>query len=283
MAEESKTYVFGQDNNAVYSMLASMCQNKGIDPSVLACMKNNSFNGEGGWLWVIFLFFLMGWGNYGGFGRNGGLANEINNDYGRDLLMQAINGNGTALSQLATTLNCDVNAIQSAINQVQSSISCVGNQVGMTGQQIINSIQAGNQSIASQLAQCCCNTQQSILKMGYDNQISTLNQTNQLGSKIDNQTNIINDKFCALEMRDMQAKINQLQEDKSTLQAHISNANQTAALQNYIASVVTPIANEVSTIKAQLPQTVTLPYSCATAVPTALAYQYGYNSQNLWF
>lgn len=283
MAEESKTYVFGQDNNAVYSMLASMCQNKGVDPSILACMKNNGFAGEGSWLWVIFLFFLMGWGNYGGFGRNGGLANEINNDYGRDLLMQAINGNGNAITQLASTLNCDVNAIQASLNQLQTNLCNVGNQIGMTGQQVINAIQAGNQSISSQLAQCCCNTQQSILKMGYDNQISTLNQTNQLGGKIDTQTQVINDKFCALELRDMQSKISQLQEDKSALQAHISNANQTAAIQNYIASVVTPLATEVSAIKAKLPQTVTLPYSCATAVPTALAYQYGINNQNLWF
>lgn len=38
------------------------------------------------------------------------------------MLLQAINGNGNAISQLATTLNCDINAVQSAINSVQSQI-----------------------------------------------------------------------------------------------------------------------------------------------------------------
>jgi len=39
---------------------------------LLAMNKNNGFGGEGGWfMWVIFLFFLMGWGEngWGGFGR----------------------------------------------------------------------------------------------------------------------------------------------------------------------------------------------------------------------
>lgn len=56
------------------------------------------------------------------------------------MLLQAINGNGNAISQLATTLNCDINAVQSAINSVQSQIQSVGNQVGMSGQQVINAI-----------------------------------------------------------------------------------------------------------------------------------------------
>jgi len=55
-------------------------------------------------------------------------------------LLQAINGNGNAISQLATTLNCDVNAIQTAINSVNSGVSRVGNQVGLTGQQVVNAI-----------------------------------------------------------------------------------------------------------------------------------------------
>jgi hypothetical protein len=35
---------------------------------------------------------------------------------------------------------------------VQSAIQNVGNQVGLSGQQVINSIQSGNQAIASQMA-----------------------------------------------------------------------------------------------------------------------------------
>jgi hypothetical protein len=38
-----------------------------------------------------------------------------------------------------------------------------------------------------------------------------------LGAKIDYQTSIINDKFCQLEMREMQNKIDTLREEKSAL------------------------------------------------------------------
>lgn len=121
---ESKTYVFGNEgstsNNGMLGLLAPLLQKQGVDPNVLLAMKgNNGFGGEGGWfMWVIFLFFLMGWGGngWGGFGNNGrgGLANEINNDYGRGLLMDAIGGNRNALSNLATQLNCTEGQIQSA-------------------------------------------------------------------------------------------------------------------------------------------------------------------------
>lgn len=289
---DSKIYMFPESNNGnLIGMLAPLLQQKGIDPNILLAMKDqNSYEGNQ-FLWIIFLFFLMCWGgNFGNRGATDGLSNQINNDYGRDLLLQAINGNGTAISQLATTLNSDINTVQTAISAVNTGISTVGNQVGLTGQQVVNAIQNGNQQIAAQMTQCCCDNKLLITNQGYENRISTLEQTNQLGSKVDsgtssitnaiaNQTALINDKFCALEMRDMQSKINQLQEEKSTLQNHINNANQTSQIQGYIASIVNPIAQEVNAIKSAQPVTVTLPYSCATAVPTALAASYGLTSQ----
>ena len=60
---ESKVFMFPETNNSILSMLAPLLQQKGIDPNVLLASRNNSsFGGEGGWfMWVIFLFFLMGW------------------------------------------------------------------------------------------------------------------------------------------------------------------------------------------------------------------------------
>lgn len=37
---EAKTYVFGQDNNSMMSMLAPLLQQRGVDPNVLLAMKN---------------------------------------------------------------------------------------------------------------------------------------------------------------------------------------------------------------------------------------------------
>lgn len=261
MTEESaKTYVFDSARGS-------------MDPSTLLALMNGGNGGFGGgnWMWIIFLFFLYGWGGnglFGGRGTAGGLGAEINGDYGRSLLLQAINGNGTAISQLASTLNCDVNAIQSAINSVQQSVASVGTQVGMTGAQVTSAINAGNQALSSQLAQCCCDNKLLITTQGYENRIATAEQTAFLGAKIDNQTNIITDKFCDLEKRELQNKIDSLREQNSTLMGQISNANQTAAIQSYVSSLVTPIAQDVASLKACQPPTINVPYPNVAAVPT---------------
>lgn len=228
---ESKTVIYSPDSgmaggNGMMAMLAPLLQQRGIDPNLLVALNgkngNNGFGGDGSWLlWVIFLFFLFplmgrgGWGNGFGGGNEGGcpsgagLANLINNDNGRELLMSAIQGNGQAINNLATNLNCSVGQIQQAINGVSAKVAEVGCQVGMSSQQIINSIQAGNCQIANQMAQCCCDVKGAIQQQGYENRIATINQTDDLksnantqfniiGAKIDAQTQIINDKFCQL-------------------------------------------------------------------------------------
>lgn len=264
---ESKTVIYSPDSgmaggNGMMAMLAPLLQQRGIDPNLLVALNgkngNNGFGGDGSWLlWVIFLFFLFplmgrgGWGNGFGGGNEGGcpsgagLANLINNDNGRELLMSAIQGNGQAINNLATNLNCSVGQIQQAINGVSAKVAEVGCQVGMSSQQIINSIQAGNCQIANQMAQCCCDVKGAIQQQGYENRIATINQTDDLksnantqfniiGAKIDAQTQIINDKFCQLEMREMQNKIDTLRAEKSALELSASQQAQTANIVNQL-------------------------------------------------
>ena len=254
MTEEAKTYVFGNSDNS--ALMAAMANNGG-------------FGGGGGWWAWIILMALWG-GN--GFGRNGQDTQEIlstlNGDQGRQMLMSAIEGNGTAISQLASSLHCDVNSIQTALNAVQASICQVGNTVGMTGMQIVNAVQAGDASLASKLAECCCENRLLTTTQGYENRIALAEQTSFLGAKIDNQTNIISDKFCDLEKRELQNKIDALREERSALLGRISNAEQTAAIQGYIASVVTPLAADVAAIKCAQPPTVPVPYPTLQAVQT---------------
>lgn len=158
---ESKTFILpdsGQ-SGSMMPLLASLCQQRGIDPNMLLAMRNNSgFGGDGGWfMWVIFLLIFTGWGGNGfGWGnQNGNLPNMINNDAGRELLMSAIQGNGNAIGQLATTLNCD-------IKQINSTLQAMATQ-----------LQNSNSQLASQLAQCCC-----------DNKMAICQQTNTLQSTI---------------------------------------------------------------------------------------------------
>lgn len=289
---ESKTYVFtpegsGASGSGIMSMLAPFLSQRGIDPNVLLTMRNNNngFGGEGGWfMWVIFLFFLMGWGGngFGGFGNRGGLANEINNDYGRDLLMQAINGNGNAINSLASNLNCSVGQIQQAVNGVMSQVQSVGSQVGMSGQQIINAIQSGNCSIAQQLASCCCDVKTAIERQGYEGRLETLNQTNVLGGKIDNQTAFIGEKFCELKEREMQSRIDALMERNSTLLTQLSQEHQTAAIQQSQAAMIAPVnaalsdlSTRIAKMECNAPEVAKVPYSPVVGIPTCVAAQYG--------
>lgn len=287
---EEKTYVFDSASSSnIISALAPMLQNRGIDPSVLALMNNDGFGGNGGW-WIWIFFLAMMWGGFGGRGGFGGygdgtgfLASQLNNDYGRDVLLQAINGNGLAINQLASTLNCDINAVQTALTSIGTQIQAVGNTVGLSGQQIINAIQAGNCDLASKLASCCCETKNMITTQGYENRIATAEQTATLAGKIDAQTNLINDKFCQLEMREMQNKIDALRDEKLALQTNISQRAQN----EYIATSLYPISTALTELRADfdcfkshLPETVSIPYSPVVGVPTCVAANYGFGPYN---
>lgn len=270
-----KTYVFdtvdkGFDSSA---LIASLMQNRGVDPNLMAMLTNASKNQDawgGGmwWIWVIIMFWLWGGRGNGMFGNNAeGIPNTLNNDFGREVLLQAINGNGQAISQLATTLNCDINAVQGAINQVQQSIQNVGSQVGMSSQQIINAVQAGNCQISSQLAECCCNVRNAITTQGYENQIATSNQTTALQTTMNNNNQAVLAKLDALANQGLLDKIDALRERNSTLLSQLSNEHQTAAIQAYQAQSLIPVNNALQDLSTRLgaieckqPATVTVPY-----------------------
>lgn len=274
MSEESKTtYLFGDSRNT-------------LDPNLMLAMNggNGGFGGNGfnNPFWALILLAFLRNGNGFGFGGN----DNGNTGFVASQLGQAIAGNANAISNLATHLDCSIGQVQSGLNALQSSIQAVGNQVGMSGQQIINAVNSGDSMIANQLQQCCCTlgnqitgccceVKDSITRQGYENQLATLNQTNVLGSKIDAQTTFLSDKFCELEKREMQNKIDALREANSTLKGQIDNAQQTAQITGYINSVVTPLAQEVAGIKCKLPETVNVPYSPVVGIPSCVAYNNG--------
>lgn len=254
--------------------LAALMQNanKGMDPAALMAMMNNGgFGGNGGWWWIWIILIFFCWGGFGGngFGRGGNdagrLASQLNTDANTNLLMQAINGNKEAISSLSNTLNCDINAVQTALNTINSGVSQISCDTKLSSCEVINAITSGNATLASELANCCCTTQRSIdavnnniTKMGYESQLSVCNQTNTLqntitsgfnalmadnatkfnivGSKIDAQTQMINDKFCQLEMREMQNKIDALRQENNQLALSASQQAQTANIVSQLKS-----------------------------------------------
>ena len=242
---------------------------------------------------------MFGWNN-GGFG-NGGfgggnsgaafLANQLSNDSGRELIMNAITNQGeasrTAIQTLSTMLGQDFNLVNGAVNNVQSALSNLALQQAVSVPQIINSIQSGDTSIINAFQQCCCQTQKQIMEQGYQSQIATLNQTNQLGSQADRNTNSLlnainaqtvamNDQFCAARERDMQAKIDTQADIITQLRGQIDNANQTAQITGYVNSLIAPLQAKVTEIADKQLPTVPVQWPQIQAVNTT-PYVGGFN------
>ena len=278
-----RTYVFNSDGGAgggsridINSLLPGMA--RGIDPGILALMNGNGgFGGQNGIWGVIYLAIvasIFGWNNGGfGFGGRGGngLPAELAGNEGRELLMSAIQGNGNAIQQIASSLNCNAQQVQAALSNIQNS-------VGLTGTQIINAIQSGNNNVITQIADCCCKTQNAITSMGYENQLAVCNQTNTLVNTANANalslrdgatanTNAILAKLDAMQNQALQDKIAALTAQNSTLQAEISQRNQNATILNAVSQQIAPLAagisalqGEVDGIKCKLPNTVSVPY-----------------------
>ena len=244
------------------------------------------------------------------------LQEQMQDNHNSDLTMQAIKGNSQALQDLSTRLSCDANALQAAIQSVQSSIATVGNQVGFSSERIINAVNQGDCGVIQALKDCCCQTQQSILKMGYENQLQNQNQTYQLTNSINDVNNTISKGFCdnnyatqsqtcslqntirdtgtantnqiiakldAMQNQALLDKIDALREKNNQQAVIINNAQQSTLFEQMINTATAPInaaltglTKEVSDIQCKLPNTVTLPANTSIAVPTCVAAQYGY-------
>ena len=281
-----KTYVFNQDgaggtsNGLLASILPSL-QNRGIDTGYLMGLMNGGggnggfFGNNGGFQDIIALIVIAAIFGNGNFGFGGG---NNSNSTEREMIMSAIQRNGVDLNQLASSINCSVGQIESAINTVSTQLCNIGSQIGMTGQQIINSIQSGNSALATQLADCCCKTQNSITTMGYENQLAMCNQTNTLVNTANQNTLSLRDsnlantnavlaKLDAMQNQALQDKITALTAEKATLTAEISQRNQNATILNNVSQQIAPLVaglqslqSDVDGIKCRMPQTVPVQY-----------------------
>lgn len=293
-------------------MFPELGNSNSIDPNLLLAMNNNGGFGGNNWIWILFLWMIWGWGGNGAWGNNRGegfLSNQISNDTGRELLMNAIQGNGNAIDSLANLLNTEVQTVQNGIFTLNNAINSVGNQVGMSGLQIQNAIQSGNAAIASQICQCCCENRLSIANQTNSlqqtmatnhaatmlqsaqqqaaDQLAVCQQTNALSNQserntrditeaINAQSVMINDKFCDLEKRELQDKITSLTADNALLRSNINNDRQTA----FINEKFNDLENQLIAIKQSQPNTVPVQWPNLTAVNTTpyIGNVYGYGN-----
>ena len=312
--DDSKVFMFPEGGNT-----------SSIDPNLLLALNNNGgFGGNGNWIWILFLWMMWGnngWGN-NGFNNNGGtgfISNQLNNNAGRDLLLQAINGRADSLNQLATILNTSVESVKNGIFSLQSSIQTVGSQVGMSGLETINAIQAGNATLGSQLASCCCENRLAICNQtnaiqssiaSHDSnvrlqlaqneaadQLAMCNQTNTITSQNERNTNnilnaiagqntLITKEFCDLKERELQNKIDTQGDIITQLRGQISNDNQTLMFNKALSA----LDDKIDAIAAKQPATTPVIYPNLQAVSTTpcmggfnpWGYGYGFNGGSYW-
>lgn len=276
---DTKVYQFGTEGNSLLSSVLPLLSQKGVDPAYLMGMLNNGNNGGlfGGRgfediIALIIVAAIFGNGNFG-FGNNGNNAGQTE----RELLMSAIQRNGVDISQLASALNCSTGRIDDAISAVATQICNLTGQVGMSGQQIINSIQAGNTSLASQLCDCCCSIKSAIADSKYaterglcdtnaaitrgfsDVGYAFRDQTCNLEKAIAASTAQILEGQRAAEMRDLQDKLDALREKNSQQAVILNNAQQTSQFAAMLAPIQADLAelkcNQVPVKKIACPET----------------------------
>ena len=273
-----------------------------IDPNLLMALNNNGGFGGNNWIWILFLWLIWGWGGNGAWGNNGSngfLSNQIANDSGRELLMNAIQGNSTAIQNLANLLNTEVQTVQNGIFTLNNAITSVGTQVGMSGLQIQNAIQSGNAAIASQICQCCCENRLAIANQTNElqrqlaagqaaDQLAVCQQTNTLQNQaerdtnailgaISNQNTLITKEFCDLKERELQNKIDTQGDIITQLRNQISNDHQTLQFN----AAFNALDNKIDAIKAAQPNTVPVQWPNIMAVNTT-PFAGGFYSNNGW-
>ena len=183
-----------QDNTALLAAL----MNRESPAEAMALM-----NGNGMWnnpfvylVWMMFagrFFNGNGWGDGSGGAQGIEMQNQLQairsqmqDNQNSNLLMDAIKGNANAIGMLASNLNCDFNALNSAICDVRAAVDKVSGAIGYNAERVINAVNMGDCNVIQAIKDCCCATQKAILEQGYQNQLANCNQTNTIMTGINN-------------------------------------------------------------------------------------------------
>jgi len=251
----------------------------------------NGMNGIYDLLGVAIIASLFGWNNGGfggfggGFGGAGGagfISNQLNNDSGRELIMNAITAQGeaarTAIQTMSTMVGQDFNLLNGGIQSAQNTLNQIANAQGMSTLQLINAVQAGDANLASTIQKCCCdqslatcqqtNTLQNAIN-GVGNQVQAKAAADQLAmcQQTYNLTDTMNRNFLAIDNKLDAMESGRKDREITALTAKVASLESQNFTTSVIGQAVAPInaqlgqlAREVDDIKCQLPSTVNVQY-----------------------
>ena len=162
------------------------------DPMAMMAAMNGGMGNQWNnpFVYLVWMMFARRmWGNDEGNVQNAEIQSQLNSlrtqmsdNQNASNIIDAVKGVGCNVSQLAANLNCDFNTLNSAICDVRGGIDRLGGAIGMSAERVINSITNGNLNLVQQLKDCCCQTQQNIIKMGYENQLGQKDIVNTMQS-----------------------------------------------------------------------------------------------------
>ncbi len=199
---------------------------------IAAITGNNGYNnglGDGSiWIWVLFLFALMGgWGNNGNGGNNGGgympypvMGNVVQNGFDQAAIMAGINGITSNMS--AGFANAEVSRCNGQTNILQALNN---NQANTTNQ--LNTIAMNQQNY-------CCENRAAVADLKY----TVANEAAITRANCDANAQSIKDKLCQLEIDG----VRQNYENRIASMEQNYN-NQIAGMQNQIDALRTQVSN----------------------------------------
>ena len=197
------------DNGSMYAAMA----NNNNAAQMMALLNNNNWNNNP-FAYIMFLALFNQFG-FGGRGCMNGCENgataalqgseilsrvnqigtQLSDNHNSDLIMQAIQGNSGAIDQLANNINVSFRDVSAAVGNIQSALASISGNIGTSTERVINGILLGNKDLMSAITNCCCENKMGVQKMGYENQIATMNQTNVLQERLTNIANGIQQGF----------------------------------------------------------------------------------------
>jgi cellobiose-specific phosphotransferase system component IIA len=232
---------------------------------------------------------MFGWGNGGfgggfGFGGNGAgfLSNQLNNDSGRELIMNAVTSQGeasrTAIQTLSTMLGQDFNLVNAGVQSAQNTLNQIANTQGISTLQMINAVQAGDANLASTIQKCCCDNQLAICQQtnalqnginGVGQQVAAKAAADQLAmcQQTYNLTDTFNRGYLALDNKIDAMESSRKDREITALTAEVAQLKSqnftTGVVQQAVAPVIgqlSALANEVDDIKLKMPNTIPVQY-----------------------
>lgn len=231
----TKVYCCDRDRGSDALAYAAMANNRGNDPMALAAMMNGGMNGwqNNPFIYLVWMMFAQRmWGNGDGSlqntaiqGQLDSLRTQMSDNHNSDLLMSAINGNAQDLKTLAANLNCDFNQLQTAVCSVRSAIDQVAGQVGFSAERVINAVNAGDCSVIQAIKDCCCQTQQNIIRMGYENQLGQKDILERIQSGLDFVNRGVERGFSATAFQAQQDKCDVIRAGQDNTQRIIDTLN----------------------------------------------------------